>query len=31
MVSKGWIERGSTAATYRITTAGLAALLVKIP
>lgn len=31
MVSKGWIERGSTAATYRITTAGLAALLVKLP
>jgi hypothetical protein len=31
MVSKGWIERGSTAAKYRITTAGLAALLVKIP
>jgi hypothetical protein len=31
MLPKGWIERGSTAGTYRITPAGLAALRIKIP
>ncbi|MCS3929239.1 hypothetical protein M2175_004270 [Bradyrhizobium elkanii] len=31
MLAKGWIERGSTAGTHRITPAGLAALLIKIP
>lgn len=30
MLSKAWIERGSAAGTYRITSAGLAALRVKI-